>query len=762
MFLFIIKMIKLISIDIRREGTEFRSRICRGEDKMNKNRVFLVFIVVFCLNFCLNNASFAIQDSALKSRYPDYSYEFNGKDTCEKFNRKLFVFNLKLNKYLLRPVNIVWASIVPKYGITRLQNAYNNVNYPVRLVSCLVQKDCKSARSETVRFLTNTTLGVGGLYDPAKDKFKIEPRQEDMEQALAYRKVKKGPYVVLPVVRGSVRDLVGKLLDCPLNPCSYVLGPFSAIASTVFFINNTTCMQPLVKRVETTYADPYEILKQVDGVERYIRNSNLDRSDVLGAKLASQGIVKINNIPDKSDLRPNFIADLKPDVELNDYNPQGCLVDSLRTVLFEDKSLDKSIWSEISIWNKSFSKKIKTSSVNIAYKHPNYKYRYILQKDKTAPLAIIYPSIGEGITSDHSTVMAKILYDEGYSVLIQGSSFQWEFVKSMPDGYKPGFPSNDAKYLRLVTSKILDNFQNKMAYNFNKKIIIGSSFGALTTLFVAAQEEDDNTLNVSNYISINPPIEIMFALQQLDKYCQDWQNDPSDIKLRAAITAEKVVQVIQKISDNNSKLANKEPNKLAQNGAEKLVGTMKGNLEGNQTKNLIVKKTKGVAADEVKNTCEPFPFTDEEAKLIISFIMKQKLSDVVFALEHGSISKKNELHDAINNMSFNDYAQKYLLIDKYSSYDQLTYDTGLYSLAGFLQNNKKYKIYHTLDDYFVNPEQLVWLKKQSGDKSVFFSNGSHLGFLYRKEFMDEFKKDISFQNTAQKTPQLNELSYVVK
>ena len=128
--------------------------------------------------------------------------------------------------------------------------------------------------------------------------------------------------------------------------------------------------------------------------------------------------------------------------------------------------------------------------------------------------------------------------------------------------------------------------------------------------------------------------------------------------------------------------------------------------------------------------------------------MKQKLSDLVFTLEHGSTSKKTDVYQKINNMSYDDYAQKYLRISEYASPEQLSYDTSLYSVADFLKNSNKYKIYHSLDDYFATPEQLIWLKRQSGEKSVFFDNGSHLGFLYRKEFIDEFKKDITLTGTT--------------
>lgn len=681
---------------------------------MTKGKILLFFVTAFVLNFYSNNLSFAIEDTG-ENRYPDYAYEFVGKDKCETFNRRIFIFNSKLNKYVIRPVNIVWASVMPKYGIARVQNFYTNMEYPIRLVSCLVQKDFHASKTETVRFLTNTTLGVAGLYDPAKTKFKIEPCQEDMGQALAHLKVKKGPYLVLPIIpSGNVRDIAGQVLDCPLNPSSYIVGPAVMIAKAVAVVNKTTNFQPIAKTIDFTYADPYDVTKKLTGVEKYIKNENLDRREVLAEKIASQSIVKINNNAENTELVKAVKTDLNADIELKEYNPQSPVIDSMRTAMFADKTVNESPWSELSVWNKSFSKQIKTASVNIEPNRPNYKYRYILQKDKNAPLAILYPSFGEGIMASHSVVLAKIFYDEGYSVMMQGSPFQWEFIKSLPESYKPGYPSSDTYYSRLVTSKIINDLEIKKACKFDKKVLVGTSFGGLMTLFIAAKEDEENTLGINKYISINPPIEIFFALKQVDRYSQDWKNNPSDIKLRAALTAGKVMQVYQM-------LASEQSQKKAKNKAENIV--------------------------EVKSM--ELPFTDEEAKLIIGFIMKQKLSDLVFTMEKGSKSKKTDIYDSLNKMSFYDYAQKYLQISKYKSEDDLTADTSLYAISDFLAKNENYKIYHSLDDYYVSPEQLSWLKKQSNKRSVFFNNGSHLGFLYRKEFLDEFKKDIALDDTTQ-------------
>jgi len=680
---------------------------------MIKTKAYFIVSAALFLFFCINNAGFAVQDTAVKSRYPDYAYEFTGRDKCENFNRRIFIFNSKFNKCIVRPINTVWASVMPKYGMERVQNFYTNMEFPIRLMGCLLQKDFKATKTESVRFLTNTTLGVGGLYDVAKTRFKIEPCNEDMEQVLAHYKVKQGPYIVLPIVAsGNVRDIAGQVLDCPLNPTSYIIGPVAMIAKSISLVNKTTSMQSLFKAINYTYADPYEITKKLQGVEKYIKNTNLDREDVFKAKTATQEIVKINNIPDKPTDEISLRTNLKADIQLENYNPQCPLVDALRTSMFDDKSLTDPTWSELSVWNRSFSKKIKTSSVNIEPNHPNYKYRYILQKNKTSPLAIIYPSIGEGIMSYHSVVLGKMFYDAGYSVLIQGSTFQWEFVKSMPDKFRPGVPPNDAHYARIVTSKIINNLQSKNACTFNKKVLLGTSFGALTTLFVASQEETENTLGITKYISICPPVEIFFAQRQFDKYAQDWKNNPGDIKMRAAIVAEKVLQATQNVSD---KKTGKKP--------------------------------------------ECMPFTEDEAKLVIGFIMQQKLSDLVFTIEKSPTCKKCDFYKSINNMNFDDYVQKYIQkhnqdpldIAQNKAYEQLNYDTSLYSLANFLQTNKDYKIYHALDDFFVNSDQLSWLKKQTDEKAVYFSNGSHLGFLYRKEFTDELKKDISLQNSTPKS-----------
>ena len=210
----------------------------------------------------------------------------------------MFNFNAKLNKFILRPVHVIWASIVPKYGMDRIQYAYKNIEYPKRLVSSLLQRDFKAAKVETARFLTNSTIGLGGMFDPAKSLFKMEPMEEDIEQGLSKCKVKRGPFLVLPVLSATTpRALLGRAIETGLDPTTYVAAPVAALVKMGLFINRTAFMQPLTVFLERTYADPYDITRKLYGIENYIKSFNLDRKDVLEAenKLMNEIVDTVKN-----------------------------------------------------------------------------------------------------------------------------------------------------------------------------------------------------------------------------------------------------------------------------------------------------------------------------------------------------------------------------------------------------------------------------------------------------------------------------------
>ena len=95
--------------------------------------ILLLFLLIFnnivYSEVIYNENSVDIQavETSSGNKYPDYAKMYLGEDIHENFNRKMFNLNSKLNKYVARPVHIIWSSIMPKFGMDRIRDVYNNI-----------------------------------------------------------------------------------------------------------------------------------------------------------------------------------------------------------------------------------------------------------------------------------------------------------------------------------------------------------------------------------------------------------------------------------------------------------------------------------------------------------------------------------------------------------------------------------------------------------------------------------------------------------
>jgi len=116
-------------------------------------------------------------------------------------------FNDKLYIWVLKPVAKGYRWIMPEFARRGINNFFNNLFYPVRFVNNVLQLKFNSAGLETVRFVTNSTIGVLGLWDPAKKLYGLKAYPEDFGQTLGHWGVGAGPHIVLPVLGPSnLRD----------------------------------------------------------------------------------------------------------------------------------------------------------------------------------------------------------------------------------------------------------------------------------------------------------------------------------------------------------------------------------------------------------------------------------------------------------------------------------------------------------------------------------------------------------------------------
>lgn len=179
-------------------------------------------------------------------------------DPFEDWNRAMFSFNEKADRYVLKPVAEGYDTVTPKPVQTGIRNFFNNLGEPITMVNALLQgKPGKAARSLT-RFVFNSTIGVYGLIDVAGG-MGIERDNEDFSQTLAIWGVGSGPYLVLPLLGPSdVRGLTGRVADRPLNPVQWQ----DEVGATELFVMRGVQTRASLLGVEPPSAgDPYVLMR---------------------------------------------------------------------------------------------------------------------------------------------------------------------------------------------------------------------------------------------------------------------------------------------------------------------------------------------------------------------------------------------------------------------------------------------------------------------------------------------------------------------
>lgn len=144
------------------------------------------------------------------------------KDPYETVNRKVFSFNDTVDTYALKPVATAYTKVVPSPIRTGVHNFFGNFSDAWSAVNQLLQGKPKDAGSMTLRVLTNTTIGIAGLFDPATS-LGLERKSEDLGQTLGVWGLEPGPYLVLPLFGSSdIRDGLALPADTYVSPALLV------------------------------------------------------------------------------------------------------------------------------------------------------------------------------------------------------------------------------------------------------------------------------------------------------------------------------------------------------------------------------------------------------------------------------------------------------------------------------------------------------------------------------------------------------------
>ncbi|WP_164868024.1 MlaA family lipoprotein [Rhodovarius crocodyli] len=143
-------------------------------------------------------------------------------DPAEPFNRAMFYANGLVDSVTLRPAAQAYRAVVPQPVRTGIRNFLQNARTPVILLNDVLQAEQRRGGDTLGRFVINTTLGLGGIFDVADAWFGVPHHAEDFGQTLAVWGVGSGPYLYLPLLGPTnPRDFVGLGVDIATNPMTW-------------------------------------------------------------------------------------------------------------------------------------------------------------------------------------------------------------------------------------------------------------------------------------------------------------------------------------------------------------------------------------------------------------------------------------------------------------------------------------------------------------------------------------------------------------
>jgi phospholipid-binding lipoprotein MlaA len=139
-------------------------------------------------------------------------------DPWERLNRRVHAFNNVVDRRVARPLANAYVRVVPRPVRNRVSNFFDNLGQPVTIVNSALQGKGTQAWESLGRFLLNSTVGLGGLFDPAS-RANIPNYNEDFGQTLGVWGWRRSRFVELPLFGPrTLRDAVGIIGDAPLSP----------------------------------------------------------------------------------------------------------------------------------------------------------------------------------------------------------------------------------------------------------------------------------------------------------------------------------------------------------------------------------------------------------------------------------------------------------------------------------------------------------------------------------------------------------------
>ena len=190
------------------------------------NTIFLILFAALVAG-CATAPKEDSSNSATKSAANNKEIRLSEEDPClqgdpyEKFNRRFYDVTEDIDQGIFEPVADTYIENIPDSVRESVGNFYSNLAYPNVALNALLQGKLKQGVGDSLRFIVNTTVGLGGIFDPASS-VGLEKHDEDFGQTLGVWGVDNTSYMYIPILGpSSNRDLIGLPVTIASNMLFY-------------------------------------------------------------------------------------------------------------------------------------------------------------------------------------------------------------------------------------------------------------------------------------------------------------------------------------------------------------------------------------------------------------------------------------------------------------------------------------------------------------------------------------------------------------
>ena len=188
--------------------------------------------------------------------------KYTKDDSLEPANRVFFDVSETIDQALIKPVAEIYADVIPNFIRTSITNFFENLAYLNVILNDLLQGKINQGLSDVVRFVANSTMGIGGLFDVATP-MGLPENDEDFGQTLAVWGVDEGSYLYLPFLGpNTVRDSTDYVPSMLLNPFFYLSSTILFPVTAINAINKRANLLEASNIRDEAAVDPYSFTRE--------------------------------------------------------------------------------------------------------------------------------------------------------------------------------------------------------------------------------------------------------------------------------------------------------------------------------------------------------------------------------------------------------------------------------------------------------------------------------------------------------------------